>query len=45
VLRRVRVRVLSTITRDEAVQALIIDDTGFPKKRSQSACVAWQRCD
>ena len=43
-LRRVRVRVLSTITRGEAVQALIIDDTGFPKKRSQPASVTWPRC-
>jgi len=31
VLRRVRERVLPSITRDEPIQAWIIDDTGFPK--------------
>ena len=30
-LRRVRERVLPSITRDEPLQAWIIDDTGFPK--------------
>src|SRR5271157_5993350 len=32
VLARVRQRVLPCVTRAEPVQALIIDDTGFPKK-------------
>ena len=32
VLRRVRERVVPSITRDEPIQAWIIDDTGFPKK-------------
>ena len=31
VLRRVRERVLPSVTRDEPIQAWIIDDTGFPK--------------
>jgi SRSO17 transposase len=31
VLTRVRQRVLPSMTRDEPVQAWIIDDTGFPK--------------
>jgi SRSO17 transposase len=34
VLTRVREHVLPSITREEPVQAWIIDDTGFPKKGS-----------
>jgi len=44
VLTRVRERVLPSITRDEPVQAWIIDDTGFPKKGSHSVAVARQYC-
>jgi len=40
VLTRVRERVLPSLTREEPVQAWIIDDTGFPKKGAHSVCVA-----
>ena len=44
VLAAVRVRVLPSIERHGPIRALIVDDTGIPKKGTQSVGVARQYC-
>jgi SRSO17 transposase len=45
VLARVREYVLSSITCEEPIRALIVDDTGSPEKGSHLVCAAQQYCD